>query len=72
MLTLTYAIISYGNIIFDLCLFDSCPLFQEHNLSIKKRAWSIHFNKLQAATVFSTFNAVPRNFPFLVTAIISA
>jgi hypothetical protein len=28
---LYYSIISCGNIILDLCLFDLCPLSQEHN-----------------------------------------
>jgi hypothetical protein len=30
-LTPTYAIISYGNMIFNLHLFDLCPPFQKHN-----------------------------------------
>jgi hypothetical protein len=33
-LTPTYSIISYGNIIFDVCLFDLCTLSQEYNYGI--------------------------------------
>ena len=29
-------LVSDGNIIFDLCLFNLCPLFQEQNLGIKQ------------------------------------
>ena len=34
--SLTYSIISYGNILFNLDLFDLNPPFQEHKLGIKE------------------------------------
>jgi len=47
-------LVSDGNIIFDLCLFKLCPLFQEHNSGIQQELmysiWTTWTNQCNSTT----------------------